>query len=41
MSATFDTTIFARYFAVPIAGKLNDATVVNIEGAVYDSQVLS
>ncbi|XP_038074406.1 ATP-dependent RNA helicase TDRD9-like [Patiria miniata] len=38
MSATFDTSMFAHYFAMPIAGKLEDAPVVNIEGIVYDVQ---
>ena len=38
MSATFDTSMFANYFAMPIAGKLENAPVVNIEGKVYDVQ---
>ncbi|XP_022106993.1 putative ATP-dependent RNA helicase TDRD9 [Acanthaster planci] len=38
MSATFDTSMFAHYFAMPIAGKLEDAPVVNIEGRIYDVQ---
>ena len=36
MSATFDTSMFAQYFAMNIAGELVDPPIVNVSGICYD-----
>ena len=36
MSATFDCNMFARYFAVPIRGQLEQAPIVSVEGEIFN-----
>lgn len=35
MSATFDTTQFANYFALPVRGRLEPAPVYTVEGRCF------
>ncbi len=36
MSATFDTSMFAQYFAMNIGGELVDPPIINVSGQCYD-----
>ena len=36
MSATMDCSIFSKYFAIQVRGKLEGAPVVSVEGKMYD-----
>jgi len=36
MSATFDSMMFARYFALPVMDRLEQAPVVDVEGKPFN-----
>lgn len=38
MSATFDSDMFAKYFSIPVAGHLEPAPIISIEGKAYPVQ---
>lgn len=36
MSATMDCSLFSKYFAIQVRGKLEGAPVVSVEGRMFD-----